>query len=116
MSARTIVFAGLAAVFASTAALAASTSSPQTVVAQPVPTEPAGPAQPAESSQQLGARCAALEVQFDKMIPIFANSTAAGTARQLRAEGDSQCKAGNQGDGIDKLRQAVEAIGGTPGA
>jgi hypothetical protein len=102
-----LVTTGLAVAAFSAAALAAPAVN---VIAQPV-----NPV-PAETTQQILDRCAALELQFDRAVRIHAKSTEATTARQRRAEGDTACRTSQPGSGVTLLRQALKDLRQDPDA
>ena len=106
MLSRTLIITGLAAVLASGAAFADSATTKA---------KPSDANKPAQTSQQLTDRCAALEVQFDQAIATHATAPKAAAAKALRAKGESQCKASHQTNGIKSLQQALKDLGVKPG-
>ena len=59
-------------------------------------------------------RCTALEHQFDDAIKTHPKSATVKSAKSMRTEGGTLCAGGKQAEGVQKLEQAVKALGETP--
>ena len=59
-------------------------------------------------------RCLQLEHQFDANSKAYSTSAKYKNARAMRSEGAGLCSSGKQVAGIQKLEQALKAIGETP--
>ena len=66
--------------------------------------------------EQMSDRCTALESQYNGLIDGNANAPKASKAEGLHAQGVNACDSNNTDIGVQKLEQAVRALGAKPTA
>ena len=104
MKLRTVLLAVAATSALSTAAFAAPNSFHPTASGHPT------------SREQMTASCSALESQYNSIIEGKLNAPKANKAEGLHAQGVQACESNDSSIGVQKLEQAVRALGAKPTA
>jgi hypothetical protein len=68
------------------------------------------------SRAQMSDRCSALESQYNSIIEGKMGSAKADKAESLHARGVDACNSNNSDTGVQKLEQALRALGAKPSA